>query len=194
MKALSNSILFIFMALQLILNGCSKDRCPDTPLKGGTYNVNGLYTSCLMPYGDYDTIRFLKNSIDTDIFIGEQIKTSYYHALNAYPCPEQESLQEIQQSFIDKYSKKLTLHFYVLPANNDHGSEYEIVYNTSTFGPYRAGEVTWCRLSSDNIYVTGRNYCVSKLKGTGGDYLYFGDTSGIVKFSINNSIYELLPK
>lgn len=173
------------------MTSCKK--CPDTPDKGRTYDVSWLYKPYLMPYKESDTLKFLMNSKDTAVFSCGSISSSYYQSTDSDPCPKLESFQELFQTISSKtVSTVLKIHFYVVPLS--YSNKYEITYNSGNFGIYEAGDVVHCRMNREQIGVLGKTYCSSKLDGAHSDYLYFGDTSGIVKFSINNSIFELIPK
>lgn len=86
--------------------------------------------------------------------------------------------------------------YYMLPSYNDNSEEFKILYNKLTIGPNSASEIARCgpASSSQYIIVQGKTYCVNKMNmAYSNNYLYFSNTAGIVKFSLNNIIYEKLP-
>ncbi|MFI5221751.1 MAG: hypothetical protein ACHQK8_05460 [Bacteroidia bacterium] len=147
----------------------------------------------MMVYKDFDTLRFLQNSKDTVLFIGNKIQTSYNSASSHDECAINEQLQQIIQSFTNKTGDKITLNYYVTPSYEGNICAFEISFNNSTYGPNPAGAVNCFQNNAINITVLGKPYCVTKINGGGNNYLYFNDTCGIVKIYVNPNIYERLP-
>ncbi|MFY7734727.1 MAG: hypothetical protein ACOVSR_14680 [Bacteroidia bacterium] len=89
--------LTILLFAILLINGCSKDGCPDsTPIEKG---VDKSYLPYIIPYSDTSTRLFLKNGIDTLVFKSQGLKETITNERAGEGSCDQYNLQ--------KYSLKM---------------------------------------------------------------------------------------
>ena len=198
MKTKTNILLIIAtLFILLFFAACklpSPGGCPNPP-ETITLNVQG-YTKSLIPYKDYDTIRFLKDKNDTVLFIGGKVQTNYVQGATQEDCPSIKLLQQMFQTFYDSvFKNNLTLRLFVPNIQGETSTAFEIIYNNGLFGNTDAMDFfcdTTQHHTAKGITVLGKSYCATEWSITNVT-IFYADYYGIVKIIWLNSVYEKIP-
>lgn len=193
MKIKSNiQTLFVAPLFILTFNSCKDDCVNDKDIIMDLYPQN---IAKVMPYTGNETLRFLKNKSDTISFVGEGRKTSYSREQTQSPCIEFEQLQNMNVSFhSSKNDETIGYDYYVMSRAFSNAAMVDVNYNRKLVGTY------------DNIYFfTNQRPEIKKDTACGVPYdsvskfthklgnLTFKPGFGIIKFTINDNMYELIP-
>jgi len=202
---MKNRINYIFLSLILltsilIFNTCKKssDCDPNNPPVGQTRDLFPGDKLSLLPYKDFDTIKFIKNNTDTVVFLGGKFETGYNTAFDQDPtCPHADKVQYFKLILTNNLNGIITLYEYILGQPLDYVSQYSITFKDRTYGPKdpnSSNSVIGYRDSTKN-YIGGIVYTdVYKFNGVSTyDNLYYISGIGIIKIIYKNDIYEKLP-
>lgn len=186
MKTKNYSILFSVIVIGFFL--CSCKSCPDTPQAGNTYNLTN--NAGLLPYKDFDTIKFLKDNLDTVVFLGSKVNYSYNTAYTHDDCPLVEKLQQGTQMFTSNLGSSFSLLYHILPSYEGHSGQYSISFNNESFGPYDEIDVLYIT-NKDTLYVVGKPYIGIQKLISNTDTIYY--KAEILRIKYQNTVYEKFP-
>ena len=188
-------ILFALTFSCIQFNACKPNCDSSNPPKGQTRNLGPSDKPVLFTYKDLDTIKFIKNNIDTILFFGDQIVRGYNQALDGdLSCAHADQLQYMQLTFTNKTYGQISLYENTLSQANDYGTQFSITFFNSTYGPADADHVFLFK-DTTNILVNGKNYKdVYKFNNSSTtDNLFFVHNIGIIKILYKGDTYEKLP-
>lgn len=188
MKTKTFIILFSLIALSSAFISCTQP-CPNPPPVGYTFDLSPYDKSFCLPYKDFDTLKFLKNNLDTVIFIGNKVAYSYNNSYSQEDCPKIVKSQQGNQTFANNLGNTIALN---LGVDYSSSTDYSITFNQEVFGPYFPIDMEIPK--ADTIYVKGKQYTYvfPMTISTSLDTIYFNQV-GIIKIKYQNNIYEKLP-
>lgn len=188
-------LLFALILTCLQFIACKKDCDPNNPPTGDTVDLGQEDKISLFPYKDFDTIMFIKNNLDTVIFLGGKIENGYNTALNGdINCPSLDKLQYMQLVFTNNVYGNIKLYENTLPQTNGYNTKYSISFSDRTYGTVDAGSVF---LYQDSTQITIKGVAYKKVykfnNSSTTDNLYFVHNVGVIKIIYKGDTYEKLP-
>lgn len=184
----TQTALIIPIILLAILS-CKDDCNPNSVGQPKTLAKDDI--NALFPYKENEKLTFLKNGKDTVTFNSLGIVDGYKYITSQTDCPYQIPLQYKSMTFIDSignnrfqlvnYISTGYYYFFQLGINNniiyDDGSTSFIIHNP----PYKS------------VTINNRKYDTLTYAENNNNYAYYKTyTTGMVKFKIDNNVFELL--
>ena len=176
--------------LILLISNCNK--CEETTKSPSRVDPSDI--PILFPYNGKDKVKFLKNKTDTVVFHKMDLVTSYSYTTTQSDCPTKIPLEQKYLTFIDSIGGNSFTLFYF--KNESLNSRFRIILNNLTIAdeypnqfimPYPPIKFTtilgvkydtistWTDMSKDSITYKTLRY-------------------GVLKFTTNNNIFELIPQ
>lgn len=188
-------IKLIFAFIILTQNGCktSQDECSNPNAITRIHDFNLEYYPHIMVYKEYDTIRLLKNSIDTVLFIGDKIR-QLEDIIPAKSGCGKESFKIAIQNFKSLTGDSIVLYYSMMLNYSLDIDQFTVEYNETNFNQFPEYIVN-CDPSTSTITVLGKSYCALKIPSNGGGlpYIYYSKDYGLIQLAINQDIYERIP-
>jgi hypothetical protein len=186
----------LFFALTLlnisIFISC-RQPCPNPPDQS-TVNLSSFLKQYVLPYKDYDTIKCLRNHIDSILFFGSKIQSGYNSSYDQNECPKLIKGQWMSQMFSNHSTDSFLLNYYIVGSY----PVYSILFDNELFGPYDASDI-WYNINTDTMYVLGKPYSspFRMIQYPNDSHIVTNDTiyyrNGIVRIKYQNNIYEKAP-
>lgn len=198
MKTKIFTILFSLVALSCIFTSCNK--CPNPPKQIIINQDTVLFKPYIMPYKNFDTIRCLRNGIDTVLFFGGKYQYGYNNSYTQEDCPQLVKGQWMGQMFSNQSTDSFYLYYYVSSFAEGSSPLFNILFNRETFGYYNAFDMCFLGDHPDSMYVLNKLYLspVKMIQNPNGypptvtnDTIYY--RNGIVRIKYMNTIYEKIP-
>lgn len=189
--------LIYITLLTSIFYTCNKD-CENN---NKTFYVYSSDLPFIIPYTDTSRVKFIKNGTDTLTYISQGLKETYFEG---YISNTQSGGCGTNAKY-ERYSLKMQNsndEFFQITINSNHnGSDnviinindkdiYEGLYGTNYYvynPPYLTGELLNSIKINNTLYTN-----VNKISFSSKDYILAKGKLGIIKFSINDEIYELI--
>jgi hypothetical protein len=183
----TKTIIYLLLLIA-IFYGCSK--CKETT--GAIRITSPSDISILFPYEKVAKIKFLRNKTDTIIFQNLPLQTTYNYTSTQADCPIKIPLEQKYMQFVDSvFGNSFYLINYRTPALN---YLFNITINNSTIAN---SEVIDFRLYEPIIstIILGKKYdSVSVWSNHNLDSVIFKTKNyGVLKFTTNGNIFELIP-
>ncbi len=184
----------VILICVLLWSSCKK--CSDGT--GNTYNVDQAELPYIIPYSDTSKVRFLKNGIDTLTFISQGLKNTYISQnVPGDGCSQTDKLQQ----FSLKMKCNESEFFEIINGPISSDNEISIQINNTIFDNiffvknnlYDQNK-TLKNVFINNITIANTSYdSLTKisLKDTTTYFLFKGKI-GMLKYRLNNNIYELI--
>ena len=190
-KHKASGITKIIAVLFMLFNffyGCSK--CKETT--GAIRITSPSDIPILFPYDNVAKIKFLRNKSDTIIFQNLPLQTTFNYTSTQTDCPEKIPLEEKYMQFIDSiFGNNFYLinfrtpslnHYFAITINNETVASSAVVdyaptqpvLSTKILGKYYDTVSVWNNHSGDSVIFKTINY-------------------GVLKFTTNGNIFELIP-
>lgn len=184
--------------LPLLFLSCKRDSDP-----GGCKNSNAIvrvhdfnpaYYSRIMIYKDADSVRFLKNGNDTVVFYAGPIR-NIDEIIPAQSGCGKENFKAVMQILNSPTEDTLLLFYSMMLNYNFDYDQFAISFSETDFSQFPQYIVN-CDTGTSSITVLGKSYCVGKMgvDQPGYPIILYAKDIGIIKISVNNNVYELIPK
>ncbi len=187
--------LFVVLVLSGILFlGCSPG---DRICSPANEKVHLYYANIHVPYVGNETIKFLHNNIDTQIFIG-QGKLDYYvsdHHAGEGICPNDHQCQAVKfinsttnDVFIFRYEYDEGIFQFTSSSSSNPYTFYKLTYKNKTF----------CNKfyfsDTNRVIINSQSYQYVDFIGVDtNNYVAFETPTGILRIRINNENWDLIP-
>ena len=174
----------------LLLFACNK--CEETTKSPSRVDQSDI--PILFPYNRKDKVKFLKNKTDTVIFYKTDLVTTYSYTTTQEDCPSRIPLEQKYLTFIDSVEGNSFMLFnYVNASSSDH---FRIIINNMTiadgytnqfimpYPPFKSTTIlglkyditsTWSNMANDSVTYKTLRY-------------------GVLRFTYNKNIFELIPE
>ncbi len=189
--------LFLFSFL-IIIHSCKRDDntggCKNPSAIVRIHDFNPAYYSHIMVYKHADSVRFLKNGLDTVVFVAGPIQ-NLDEIIPAQNGCGKESFKAVKQILISPSDDSIELIYSMMLNYNFDYDQFSIRFDNEDLSQFPQYIVN-CDPGSSSITVLGKTYCVGKLgiDQTGKTIIYYAKDYGIVKVSKDNYMLELIPK
>jgi len=185
--------IILLTIVTIILNVvCCKPDCKE----GGIDPVEDLpedFKGYLFPYGEIQNLKFLKNGKDTIVFYNQGYKSGYNYTFTQEDCTRKVPLEFKSLMFHDSLEGHNILLYYFL--NQNFYEQYTITIDERIMFDGHPVEIVhktppYISIDINNIHYDTLAYKTNEY----GDYLYYKTIQyGLLKFKINNNIFELIP-
>lgn len=188
MKTTIIATIILFIA-GLIFCSCNNNDCDDVIV---TISQERLLR--VVPYTGNETLWFLKNKQDTLAFVGEGRKTTNTRVKTQSPCDEYEQLPNVNTTFFSAITNQyIGYDYYIMSRANGNVAEVNLNYNKQQIGNYSHIYFATFQSPPQQDIACGIVYDTVSFFTHDLGKLTFKPGFGIIKFSINNDTYELIP-
>jgi hypothetical protein len=188
MKTQTALIISIIIVLLAILS-CKDDCNPNSV--GSEEKLSSQRVLTLFPYEGDEKLRFLKNGTDTVIFSNTGFVDGYNYVTSQTDCPYQIKLQYKSMTFIDSVgNNKFQLVNY---RNTFYGNDFMLKLNNQIL--FNDASISFILLDPPykSVTINNRKYDTLTYVENNSSYAYYKTyTTGMVKFKIDNNVFELL--
>jgi hypothetical protein len=180
----------LIILIMLLATFSCKDDCKPNSV-GSAEKLSKLGLSALFPYKGDEKLKFLKNGIDTVLFNSIGFVDGYNYITSQTDCPYQIPLQYKSMTFIDSISSnKFQLINY---RNSYYGNDFILKLNNQNV--FNDAYISFLLLDPPykSVTINNRKYDTLTYVENNNNYAYYKTfTTGMVKFKIDNDVFELL--
>jgi hypothetical protein len=184
----TQTALVIPIILLTILS-CKDDCNPNSV--GSEEKLSSQRVLTLFPYEGDEKLRFLKNGTDTVIFSNTGFIDGYNYVTSQTDCPYQIKLQYKSMTFIDSIgNNKFQLVNYI---SSGYYNYFALFLNNNNV--FNDASISFILLDPPykSVTIDNRKYDTLTYVENNNNYAYYKTyTTGMVKFKIDNNIFELL--
>jgi hypothetical protein len=187
-----HKITLLIIATIILNVVCCKPDCKE----GGTRYAEDLYKpyfAALFPYAVKQDIRFLKNGTDTILFYNQGYESGYNYTFTQEDCPQKVPLEFKKLLFYDSLEGNT---FYLYNYKNESFySKFTVNINNKNIYDGGVGDIIILSTPYNSVKIGQNQYdTLSYIINNDGDYFYYKTyKTGMIKFKINNDVFELIP-
>ena len=184
----TQTALIIPIILLTILS--CKDDC-NPKVIGSPENLDKIDLAALFPYKGDEKLTFLKNGKDTVIFNNLGLTEGYKYITSQTDCPYQIPLQYRSMTFIDSISNnRFQIVNYV---SSSYYKYFSLLINNYNLFNYASISFILLDPPYKSVTINNRKYDTLTYVENNNNYAYYKTyTTGMVKFKIDNNVFELL--
>ena len=181
------ALIIIFSII--LLPRCTPD-CEKNAM-GSPQNLPKTYFGALFPYKGDEKLKFLKNGKDTVIFYNLGFTDGYNYITSQTDCPTKIPLQYKTMTFIDSIGNN-----YFKMANyesSNYYTEFMVIINDKILFQDEISEFIILTAPYISLDIGKNHYDTLTYSSNNDNYFYYKTyTTGMVKFKIDNDVFELL--
>jgi hypothetical protein len=184
---IQTALIIIFSII--LLPRCTPD-CEKNAM-GSPQNLPKTYFGALFPYKGDEKLKFLKNGKDTVIFYNLGFTDGYNYITSQTDCPTKIPLQYKTMTFIDSIGNN-----YFKMANyesSNYYTEFMVIINDKILFQDEISEFIILTAPYISLDIGKNHYDTLTYSSNNDNYFYYKTyTTGMVKFKIDNDVFELL--